>query len=179
MKIYTKTGDDGTTGLIGSRVRKDNPRVRAYGEVDELNAVIGLAKAEATEGDLPPLFAAIQRDLFAIGARLADPTARVVDSKAKAAVENSRIEALEQAIDTCEEALPPLHAFILPGGTRLGALLHLGRTVCRRAERSVVSLAADAAVEPVIVAYLNRLSDLFFVLARRENARAGRVEDSW
>src|SRR4029078_9157084 len=123
-------------------------------------------------------FSSVQRDLFAIGARLADPTARVVDTKAKAAVEPARIEALEQVIDACEETLPPLHAFILPGGTRLGALLHLGRTVCRRAERTVVALVGDKTVEHVIVAYLNRLSDLLFVLARRENARAGRVEDA-
>jgi cob(I)alamin adenosyltransferase len=181
MKIYTKTGDGGMTSLIGSRVRKDDPRVTAYGEVDELNAVLGLAGAEGTgsESELGTLLRTIQRDLFAIGAHLADPTARVTPSRDKTEVSEARIAELEQAIDASEALLPPLRAFILPGGARLGATLHLARTVCRRAERSVVALAGQASVDPLIVTYLNRLSDLLFVLARQENQRAGSPEDLW
>jgi cob(I)alamin adenosyltransferase len=179
MKIYTKTGDDGSTGLIGSRTRKDDPRVGAYGEVDELNAVIGLARTDDAEPSLQALLQGIQRDLFAVGAQLADPEARVTSKKEKAAVTAARIEELEREIDACEAALPALRAFILPGGSRLGATLHLARTVCRRAERAVVSLGARSALDPLLVTYLNRLSDLLFVLARRENQRAGRAEDLW
>jgi cob(I)alamin adenosyltransferase len=179
VKIYTKTGDDGSTGLIGSRVRKDDPRVGAYGEVDELNAFVGLALAEAVHDDLVSLLAGIQKDLFAIGARLADPEARVTSSREKAALLPARIEELEHAIDACDAVLPPLHAFILPGGSRVGAMLHAARTICRRAERSVVGLAARSMVEPIVVTYLNRLSDLLFVLARRENQRAGKAETEW
>jgi cob(I)alamin adenosyltransferase len=181
MKIYTRTGDDGTTGLIGSRVRKDDPRVAAYGDVDELNAVLGLACAEArgTEEALVTSLRGIQRDLFAIGAQLADPQSRVAGTRDKTQIPPSRIAELEQAIDAGEAALPALTAFILPGGAKLGAVLHLARTVCRRAERSVVSLAGQSTVEPHIVTYLNRLSDLLFVLARRENQRAGAPEDLW
>lgn len=179
MKIYTKTGDDGTTGLIGSRTRKDDPRVAAYGEVDELNAVVGLALVDASDADLVALLQGIQRDLFALGAQLADPDARVTGKKEKAAVTPARIDELERAIDAAEAGLPPLTAFILPGGSRLGATLHVARTVCRRAERALVALSASSAVDPRLVVYLNRLSDLLFVLARRENHRAGRPEDRW
>ena len=180
MKVYTKTGDAGQTGLVdGSRVAKDHPRVAAYGEVDELNAVIGLVRAEAPAAPLDELLRSIQRDLFAIGAQLADPQARVGERKAKAAVTAAQVERLEQAIDAHESDLPPLRAFILPGGSRLGALLHLARTVCRRAERSVVSLAGREDVDPQVVVYVNRLSDLLFVLARHVNLRAGAVEDTW
>jgi cob(I)alamin adenosyltransferase len=179
MKIYTKTGDDGTTGLIGSRTRKDDPRVDAYGEVDELNAVVGLALVDVGDDDLRTLLSAVQRDLFAVGAQLADPDGRVTGQREKAAVADTRIAELERAIDEAENALPPLTAFILPGGTRLGATLHVARTVCRRAERSLVALSALAAVEARLIVYLNRLSDLLFVLARRENHRAGRPEDRW
>jgi cob(I)alamin adenosyltransferase len=181
MKIYTKTGDDGTTGLIGLRVRKDDPRVSAYGEVDELNAVLGLVCAEAagSEAELGALLRDIQRDLFAIGAHLADPQSRVTKSRDKTDISAAGIAELEQAIDAAEATLPPLTAFILPGGARLGATLHLARTVCRRAERTVVTLAAQSPVDPLIVTYLNRLSDLLFVLARRENQRVGSPEDLW
>ena len=141
MKIYTKTGDDGTTGLIGSRTRKDDPRVVAYGEVDELNAVLGLALAESGESDVVPLLHGIQRDLFAVGARLADPQGKS-SGKEKTAVPASRIEDLERAIDAAEASLPPLRAFILPGGARLGAALHVARTVARRAERALVTLSS-------------------------------------
>jgi cob(I)alamin adenosyltransferase len=179
MKIYTKTGDDGTTGLIGSRVRKDDPRVAAYGEVDELNAVLGLALAESGDAALGALLRSMQRDLFAIGAHLADPKARVTASRSKTDIAAERIGELEQAIDAAEAELPALTAFILPGGSRIGATLHLARTVCRRAERAVVALAGQSTVDPMIVTYLNRLSDLLFVLARRENQRAGSPEDLW
>jgi cob(I)alamin adenosyltransferase len=179
MKIYTKTGDDGTTGLIGARVRKDDPRVAAYGDVDELNAVLGLVLADARDEALGALLRGIQRDLFAVGAHLADPNARVTASRSKTDIAAERIAELEQAIDAAETELPALTAFILPGGCRAGAALHLARTVCRRAERTVVTLAAQSTVEPTIVTYLNRLSDLLFVLARRENQRAGSPEDLW
>ena len=179
MKIYTKTGDDGTTGFIGSRTRKDDPRVCAYGDVDELNAVLGLVRAEVEDADLQLMLQEIQRDLFAVGAQLADPQARLTPQMDKAAIAPERIEELERAIDACEGGLPELRAFILPTGSRVGAMLHLARTVCRRAERSLVGLAAASTVDPPLITYLNRLSDLLFVLARRENQRAGRPEDLW
>jgi cob(I)alamin adenosyltransferase len=160
-------------------VGKDDPRVAAYGEVDELSAVLGRARAESGAGVLDGLLAGVQRDLFAVGAQLADPGAVVVGLKAKAAVTNEQVEALEQAIDVRQADLPPLQAFILPGGTPLGALLHFARTVCRRAERAVVALARSQAVDPVVLAYLNRLSDLLFVLARHENHARGLPEDRW
>jgi cob(I)alamin adenosyltransferase len=180
MKIYTRTGDDGTTGLIGSRVRKDDPRVAAYGDVDELNAVLGVMVADAgPDSDTAVLLKSIQRDLFAIGARLADPEGRMAAVSGKLTLTDARIGELEAAIDASETELPPLTAFILPGGARPGAMLHLARTVCRRAERSVVALAAESAVDAIVITYLNRLSDLLFVLARRENRRAGRSEEIW
>jgi len=179
VKIYTKTGDDGTTGLLGgARVPKDAPRVAAYGDVDEANAVIGSAAALA-RGPLLKLLAGIQKDLFAIGARLADPTHAVASRRAKAAVTPAQVRKLEKAIDARERELPPLRAFVLPGGTPLGALLHQARTVVRRAERAVVALSHQADVEGGIVVYLNRLSDLLFVLARHTNHRAGVAEQTW
>jgi len=180
MKIYTKTGDDGTTGLLGGRTRKDDPRVAAYGEVDELNAVVGLVRVDVDDAGLQSLLQGIQRDLFALGAQLADIRGGGAAAPAeKAAVPAARIEELERAIDAAESGLPPLRAFILPGGSRAGAALHVARTVCRRAERAVVTLAAQASIDPLLVVYLNRLSDLLFVLARAENQRAGRAEDLW
>jgi cob(I)alamin adenosyltransferase len=180
VKIYTRGGDKGQTGLgDGSRVRKDDRRVAAYGDVDELSAVIGLARAQAGPTALAALLGDVQRDLFAIGTQLAAPRATAGARKPKAAVAAERVERLEQAIDARETDLPPLQAFILPGGTPLGALLHVARTVCRRAERSVVGLARDRAVDPVVLAYLNRLSDLLFVLARHENHGRGAPEDRW
>jgi len=180
VKIYTRGGDRGETGLSGgARVGKDDPRVAAYGDVDELNAVLGRARAESGAGELDVVLAGVQRDLFAIGARLADPGAVVVGRKAKAALTDEQVEALERAIDVREADLPALQAFILPGGTPLGAHLHFARTVCRRAERAVVMLARAEAVDPVVLAYLNRLSDLLFVLARHENHARGVPEDQW
>lgn len=179
MKIYTKTGDNGTTGLLGgTRVPKDHLRVAAYGDVDELNALLGLVKAEA-DGPLARLLGHIQRDLFALGAQLADPTARVASLKAKATVGAAQTRRLERAIDKAQAGLPPLTAFILPGGTSLGAHLHLARTVCRRAERGVITLNRDTPIGPRLLEYVNRLSDLLFVLARAANHAAGQGEDRW
>jgi len=180
VKIYTKGGDTGQTGLIdGSRVAKDDARVTAYGEVDELNAVLGLARAHSTDAAVRDLLHAIQKDLFAIGAQLADPQARIATRKAKAAVTEARIESLERAIDEREATMPPLRAFLLPGGAKDAAFLHLGRTVCRRAERTTVALAGRATVDPLVLAYMNRLSDLLFVLARQANLAAGEAEERW
>ena len=180
MKIYTKTGDRGETGLIdGSRAFKDDLRVAAYGDVDELNAVLGVVRAHARDAALDALLLEIQRDLFALGAQLADPSEQVAARKAKAAVAAGRIEELEAAIDRHEAALTPLRAFVLPGGAPLGAFLHLARTVCRRAERTIVALDRKHRVDPLIEAYVNRLSDLLFVLARHANRAAGHPDDTW
>ena len=179
MKIYTKTGDAGETSLFGnSRVSKADPRVDAYGEVDELNACLGAALAVGVGDDITAVLTTVQKDLFAVGARLADPSSRIADRVTKAAVTAERIELLERTIDRLETELAPLRRFILPGGSPAGALLHLARTVCRRAERRVVALGA-AAVEPGVIIYLNRLSDLLFVMARAVNHRAGIPETEW
>jgi cob(I)alamin adenosyltransferase len=179
VKIYTKTGDTGETSLLGgARVPKDHVRVAAYGDVDETNAAIGSVRVLA-EAPLDRLLFGIQKDLFAIGARLADPTRQVVARRAKAAVTAAHVRRLERAIDAREDELAPLRCFVLPGGTPTASLLHQARTVCRRAERSVVTLAREAHVDPTILVYLNRLSDLLFVLARFENHRAGVDEPRW
>jgi cob(I)alamin adenosyltransferase len=180
LKIYTKTGDAGETGLVGgSRVAKDHARVAACGEVDELNAVLGVVTAQIDDKGMSRLLAAVQRDLFAAGAQLADPKQRIAERKPKAAISASRVRALERSIDRHGAELAPLRAFILPGGSPAGASLHLARTVCRRAERSVVRLSRDAPVEATLLVYLNRLSDLLFVLARHANHRLGQPEDRW
>ncbi|HJS59704.1 MAG TPA: cob(I)yrinic acid a,c-diamide adenosyltransferase [Vicinamibacteria bacterium] len=180
MKIYTRGGDRGDTGLVdGSRVRKDHVRVAAYGDLDELNSILGLALAETRRRELAAVLHEVQRDLFALGAQLADPSRRVAGRKAKAAVAEAHVERLEREIDRCEARLEPLRAFVLPGGSRVGALLHLARTVCRRAERTVVTLSQREGVDPRVMVYVNRLSDLLFVLARLENRRARRRETRW
>jgi len=179
VKIYTKTGDAGDTSLFdNARVSKADPRVDAYGEVDEVNACLGAALAAGLDADIAAVLTTIQKDLFAVGARLADPSSQIADRVTKAAVTEKQIEALEAAIDLLESELPPLRRFILPGGSPPGSLLHLARTVCRRAERRVVGLGRDA-VEPGVVIYLNRLSDLLFVMARAVNHRAGVSETEW
>ncbi len=179
MKIYTKTGDAGETSLFdNSRVSKADPRVDAYGEVDEVNACLGAALAAGVDDDISSVLTTVQKDLFAVGARLADPSSRIADRVTKAAVTAEQIELLEQTIDRLETALLPLRRFILPGGSPAGALLHLARTVCRRAERRVVALGADS-VAPGVIVYLNRLSDLLFVMARAVNHRAGIPETEW
>ena len=180
-KIYTKTGDDGHTALFGGgRVEKDHVRVEAYGDVDELNAVIGAARATDMMPRVDEILAPVQRDLFAIGALLATPhPEKHKEQLEKARLSDKRIAQLEQAIDDCEEELEPLKAFILPGGTAKSSALHVARTVCRRAERSVITLQRTDAVPQIIVVYLNRLSDLLFVLARVANKRAGAGEVTW
>ena len=181
LKIYTKTGDRGDTGLFGGgRVRKDHPRVEAYGDVDELNAALGLARAVEMMPRVDEVLVPVQRDLFAIGALLATPdTAKMREQLAKARIDEGRIAELERAIDDGERELEPLKAFILPGGTPKAAALHVARTVCRRAERRVVHLAGEIDVPQTAVVYLNRLSDLLFVLARVANRRAGAGEVTW
>ena len=179
MKIYTKTGDAGETSLFdNSRVSKADARVDAYGEVDEVNACLGAALSLEVDADIADVLTIIQKDLFAVGARLADPSSRIADRVTKAAVTARQIELLETTIDRLEAELSPLRRFILPGGSQAGALLHLARTVCRRAERRVVGLGADS-VEPSVIVYLNRLSDLLFVMARAVNHRAGVPETEW
>jgi cob(I)alamin adenosyltransferase len=178
VKIYTRTGDTGETSLFGgTRARKDDPRVDAYGEVDELNAWLGFVRAAAPDAAVDGELAAIQRDLFALGAQLADPAETLSARVAKAVVGDGHVARLEQAIDRFDAALPPLRRFILAGGTPAGAALHVARTVCRRAERRIVSL--DPPVDPVLVRYVNRLSDLLFVLARAVNHRADAAETEW
>lgn len=179
MKIYTRAGDDGTTGLLGAgRVSKDDPRIESYGTVDELNAVLGTARAAAVDPAADAELARLQDDLFAVGAALADPDPRGKFHNAVAPALGARLEA---EIDAMEAELPPLSRFILPGGTPAAAQLHLARTICRRAERLVVRLdrTPDGLVPPNLVAYLNRLSDLLFVLARAVNHRAGVEDTPW
>ncbi|MDQ3996568.1 MAG: cob(I)yrinic acid a,c-diamide adenosyltransferase [Gemmatimonadota bacterium] len=181
MKIYTKTGDAGTTGLFGGgRVGKDHPRVEAYGDVDELNAALGLARAVEVLPRIDEVLVPIQRDLFAIGALLATPNReKMRQHLEKARVDDERVTELERAIDDADRELEPLRAFVLPGGTPKAAALHVARTVCRRAERRVVRLQADEDLPLVVVVYLNRLSDLLFTLARLANRRADAGEVTW
>jgi cob(I)alamin adenosyltransferase len=181
MKIYTKTGDAGDTGLFGGgRVPKDDVRVEAYGDVDELNAVIGAARAVEMMPRVDEILAPIQRDLFAIGALLATPhPEKHKEQLEKARLSDKRIAQLEQAIDDGEEELEPLKAFIMPGGTPKASSLHVARTVCRRAERSIIHLQRTDEVPQIVIVYLNRLSDLLFVLARVANKRAGAGEVTW
>ena len=180
MKIYTRTGDAGGTALFGgTRVSKHDPRVAAYGDIDELNACLGVIRVHAElPADLAEMLERLQRDLFAIGSTLADPADKIADRVSKAAVTHEDVQRLENWIDRIDAELPPLRRFILPGGTQTGALLHLSRTICRRAERSVVALGVDR-VDAELLAYVNRLSDLLFVLARAANHRAGRPELEW
>jgi cob(I)alamin adenosyltransferase len=179
VKIYTKTGDAGETGLFGGpRVRKSDPRVEAYGEVDELNAAVGAARALVEDPEIDRELAKVQEELFCVGAELATPH----DARARSAlppVEEAWAARLERVIDGWDGELPPLTRFVLPGGTRTAAALHLARAVCRRAERRVVALAADVEVERSVLVYLNRLSDFLFVAARVANRRARKEEPLW
>ena len=186
MKIYTRTGDSGETGLFdGTRVPKSDARVATYGDVDELNAWLGYARASLGPGAerLGPMIERIQRDLFAVGARLADPAHRIAERVSKAAaVSPDDITRLEQWIDGLEADLPPLRRFVLAGGSPGGAALHVARTVCRRAERAMVALARVPGAGPLedgLITYVNRLSDLLFVMARWANHRAGVPEIEW
>jgi cob(I)alamin adenosyltransferase len=181
MKIYTRTGDKGETALFGGgRVAKDHPRVAAYGDVDELNSLLGVIRATEPLGFFDPVLQTIQQDLFAIGGHLATPDPeRVARALEKATLPPARIAEFEQIMDNAEHELTPLRAFVLPAGTPKAAALHLARTVCRRAERSVVHLAQQNAVPELFLIYLNRLSDLLFTLARLANQRAGMSDVTW
>ena len=176
MKIYTKTGDDGDTGLFGgARVSKASPRVEAYGTVDELNAVLGVARAAGAWRELDELLGSIQSDLFTLGAELATVPGKEA-SLGIPLLDDRDVARLEVAIDQSEATLPPLKNFVLPAGTPTAAALHLARTVCRRAERALVGLPQADGARSELKVYLNRLSDLLFSLARQVNQRAG-VED--
>jgi cob(I)alamin adenosyltransferase len=181
MKIYTRTGDEGGTALFGGgRVGKDHPRVEAYGDVDELNASLGFARCVEILPRIDEVLVPIQRDLFAIGALLATPDhTKMREQLEKARIDEARISELEHAIDACEAELEPLRSFIIPGGTTKAAALHISRTVCRRAERKVVHLSHDVELPALVIIYLNRLSDLLFMLARVANKDAGAGEVTW
>lgn len=177
-RIYTRTGDRGETGLIGGRrVPKDHPRVEAYGAVDELNAQLGIVRTLLSDTAVASLLDGIQHRLFDLGAELATPSGAL--SRRAAAVTTAHVRALEEAIDRYQALLPPLRAFILPGGTPLAAAFHAARTTSRRAERRTVTLARKESVNAEILRYLNRLSDLLFVLARWANHLAGRPDVIW
>lgn len=179
MKIYTKTGDMGSTGLFGGpRVSKDDDRIEAYGTVDELNAAIGVARAANLPDDIDAQLSSIQSELFSIGAELATPDP---DTHQMRIIGTSHIERLETEIDAHESSLPPLRHFILPAGSAAAGHLHLARSICRRAERKVVTLVRrhEVSVSEDLLIYLNRLGDLLFVLSRVVNSRAGVPEVEW
>ena len=179
VSIYTRSGDDGETGLFdGTRLSKSDPLIEACGEVDELDAVLGLVLAHLTEPDLIEIITHVQRDLFAIGARLADPRRRIAERITKVDLDGRAVERLESWIDRFDEELPEMRQFILPGGTPAGASLHLARSVCRRVERRIVALGSDV-VERAVRVYINRLSDLLFMVARAVNTRAKMPETEW
>ena len=182
MKVYTRGGDGGETSLFGGRrVAKDHERIESCGAVDELNAVLGLVRAALDDVQLDGWLAAIQSCLFDLGALLATPEPSGERSSAKlpTVLDEAQVEELERHIDLLDQELEPLRQFVLPGGAVAAAQLHHARTVCRRAERRVVTLAATAPVSPVLLGYLNRLSDLLFTMARAVNARAGVAEPIW
>jgi cob(I)alamin adenosyltransferase len=181
MKIYTRTGDEGETGLFGGgRVPKGHLRVEAYGTVDELNAVLGMCVEAVEAEDVEAWLLLVQQDLFNLGASLATPGAE--SGQARPAIPElptERIEEMERWIDSASEECPELRAFILPGGSRVAGVLHLARAVCRRAERAVERLNREEPVDPVVLRYLNRLSDLLFALARLVNHRSGVPDVLW
>ena len=171
-KIYTKTGDKGETGLgNGSRVNKDDPRVSSYGDVDELNSILGVLLSYELPSSVSRELLAIQHDLFDLGGELSIP--------GHSLLKDERVRSLETALDDLNQDLEPLEEFILPGGTRAAAVCHLARAVCRRAERSLVSLSHSQAVSDASISYLNRLSDLLFVMARSINSAAGQADVLW
>lgn len=179
MKIYTRTGDRGETGLYGGkRIGKDSQRVDAYGEIDELNSAIGLVFNAIQNAEITALLKKIQEELFGIGAELATPPEKPIEH-GKINIGPSHVKALEDAIDLYEKDLKPLQRFILPGGSEGASRLHLARSICRRAERKIVSLLRDEEVNPDILKYINRLSDLLFVLARTINQKEGQIEETW
>lgn len=177
MKIYTKKGDQGNTSLFGGdRVAKSSQRINAYGTVDELNSVVGLAASYSLSHKGSKWIKKVQEDLFVLGADLATP----ISSKTRInRIDEEAVTLLEKAIDEMEQELPPLKNFILPGGSSRGATLHLARTVCRRAERAAVECSGEEKISNLTIKYLNRLSDFLFVLARFENKQAGISEEVW
>jgi len=178
--LYTRSGDAGTTALFGGgRVPKDSLRVEAYGCVDELNSVLGVALTEIKQADLREIIIATQNELFNIGSELASETGKASGAGHMFTDEETKVAHLEGLIDEFDAKVDPLRTFILPGGSSGAAMLHLCRTVCRRAERAVVRLAREEAVNPAVVTYLNRLSDLVFVLARYANKADGAEETPW
>lgn len=178
-RIYTRTGDDGTTGLVdGSRVSKDDARMIAIGEVDELNSAVGLAVAAMGSGIFAPLLLTIQNDLFDLGADIATPGEDFAPSDMVLRIVPSQVERLEKAIDGFNDDLEPLRSFILPGGSEAAARVHLARAICRRAERAAIAMGRSVPVNPAALAYLNRLSDLLFVLARAIN-KSGAGDILW
>jgi len=178
VKIYTRTGDAGETSYFdGTRVRKDDARLDAYGEVDELNAWLGFVRASRIDADLNDALGRIQHDLFAVGAQLADPGHKLSERVLKAVIGDGDVERLEMLIDSLDRELPSLRKFILAGGTQPAAALHIARTVCRRAERRLVAL--DPVVDAVLLRYVNRLADVLFVVARVVNHRSGVPEAEW
>lgn len=181
MKIYTRTGDAGETGLFGGgRVSKDHARVQSYGDIDELNSAIGVLRATRPVHFFDDVLEAIQRDLFSLGGHLATPDPdKVRQALEKAELSEARVATFERIIDEADRELPALRAFVLPAGTPKAAALHLARTVCRRAERSVVRLSHEADVPELFLVYLNRLSDLLFTLARVANHRDGAGDVTW
>jgi cob(I)alamin adenosyltransferase len=179
-RIYTRKGDDGSTGLFdGSRVPKDHIRCAAYGDVDELSAALGAARAFVEEKEIGDELLLIQKDLLALGAQLADPAYGTRPVKPKTVITDERITGFEQTMDRWQAQLPPMKGFIIRGGSKGAALLHVACTVCRRAERQIVALAREVELPPLAVRYVNRLSDLLFVLARAENRRAGETQIDW
>ena len=179
-RIYTRTGDGGHTSLFGgARVSKDDPRVRAYGTIDELNAVLGLARAAGSDREIDGVLERLQHHLFDLGAELATPAAASAAGSHVVRVSADQVAGLEQEIDRFEDRLPPLRQFVLPGGTPGAAALHHARTVARRAEREIVQLTALEPLNPELLKYVNRLSDLLFVLARAANLAARRPDVVW
>jgi cob(I)alamin adenosyltransferase len=177
MKIYTRKGDSGNTSLFGGqRVSKSSKRIDAYGTVDELNSILGMAAAHGLSDKGAELIETVQQQLFVLGADLATPQSKEVRIER---IGQAEVEFLEQAIDEMEKTLEPLKNFILPGGTEAGATLHFGRTVCRRAERITVECRHEEEISEAAIMYINRLSDFLFVLARFENKEAGTEEKTW
>jgi len=179
VPLYTGVGDRGTTALFdGTIVSKADGRVMAYGEIDELNAIVGLAHSVGLPESFQEIVVTIQRDLFAVGARLADPSSKIAGRVSKTVIDESHVSNLERWIDELDESLPKLRNFVLPGGSHAGAVLHHARVVCRRAERRIVSLGVKS-LDPQLVRYMNRLSDLLFVMARTANQVSGSKELEW
>ena len=176
-RIYTRTGDEGKTGLVGgARISKDSSRVVAYGNVDEFNSVLGLVRAVSQNREINSLLEELQRDLFTVGADLASPSE---DSRTVPRITKDMVASMEKTIDKFQEELPSLKVFILPSGGQAGALLHFARSVARRAERNIVALARTDKINENLIPYMNRLSDLLFVIARVMNYREGQSETEW